>query len=72
MANIGVTRMLSKAHIVIPQEMKEYLTEGDKLVVIQNNGRLILKKMEDFKNLEDLEWISKIFLRKSKNGDVVS
>ncbi len=50
--------MSSKGQVVIPQEMRENLREGDKLVVIKNNGQIILKKMEDFdKNLEeDLEF----------------
>lgn len=54
MANIGVTKMSSKGQVVIPQEMRQGLKEGDKLVVIQNNSQIILKKMEKFdKNLEE-------------------
>jgi len=58
MANISVTKMSSKGQVVIPQEMRENLEEGDKLVVIRNNRQIILEKMEDFdKNLEeDLEF----------------
>jgi len=58
MAKISVTRMSSKGQIVIPKEMRENIEEGDRLVIIKNNGQLILKKMEDFdKNLkEDLEF----------------
>ena len=58
MANISITKMSSKGQIVIPQEMRENLEEGDKIVIIKNDGQLILKKMEDFdKNLkEDLEF----------------
>ena len=58
MANISITKMSSKGQIVIPQEMREDIKEGDKLVIIKNDGQLILKKMEDFdKNLkEDLEF----------------
>ncbi len=58
MANISVTKMSSKGQIVIPQEMREHLAEGDKLVVIKNDRQIILEKMEDFdKNLEeDLEF----------------
>ncbi len=43
---------------MIPQEMRDKLKEGDKLVVIKNDNQIILKKMEDFdKNLEeDLEF----------------
>jgi len=58
MANISITKISSKGQIVIPQDMRGDLKEGDKLVVIKNNGQIILKKMKDFdKNLEeDLEF----------------
>ena len=50
--------MSSKGQVVIPQEMRDKLKEGDKLVIIRNGNQIILKKMEDFnKNLEeDLEF----------------
>lgn len=58
MVEISITKISSKGQVVIPQEMRDKLKEGDKLVVIKNDGRIILKKMEDFnKNLqEDLEF----------------
>ena len=58
MANISITTMSSKGQIVIPQDMREDIAEGDKMVIIKNDGQLILKKMDDFdKNLkEDLEF----------------
>jgi len=58
MANISITKMSSKGQVVIPREMREGIEEGDKMVVIKNDGQIILKKMEDFdKNLkEDLEF----------------
>ena len=58
MVEISVTKISSKGQVVIPQEMRDKLKEGDKLVVIKNDGQIILKKMEDFnKNLqEDLEF----------------
>ena len=58
MVEISITKISSKGQVVIPQEMRDKLKEGDKLVVIKNNGQIILKKMEDFnKNLqEDLEF----------------
>lgn len=50
--------MSSKGQIVIPQEMRGNLEEGDRLVIIKNDNQLILKKVEDFdKNLKgDLEF----------------
>lgn len=58
MANISITKISSKGQVVIPQDMRGDLKEGDKLVVIRNNGQIILKKAKDFdKNLEeDLEF----------------
>jgi AbrB family looped-hinge helix DNA binding protein len=58
MTDISITKMSSKGQIVIPQEMREGIEEGDKIVVIKNGGQIILKKMKDFdKNLEeDLEF----------------
>ena len=50
--------MSSKGQVVIPQDMREGLSEGEKLVIIKNGQQIILKKMDDFdKNLEeDLEF----------------
>ena len=58
MASISITKISSKGQVVIPQEMRKNLKEGDKLVVIKNDDQIILKKMEDFdRNLEeDLEF----------------
>ena len=58
MAEINITKISSKGQVVIPQEMRKDLKEGDKLVVMRNNGQIILKKAEDFdKNIEeDLEF----------------
>jgi len=61
MANINITKISSKGQVVIPQNMREDLSEGDELVIIKNNNQIILKKMEDFnENLkEDLEFAKK-------------
>ena len=56
MANMCVTHISSKGHIAIPQAMREDLIEGDKLVIANSAGRLILKKIEDLKDLQDLEF----------------
>ncbi|HRZ85189.1 MAG TPA: AbrB/MazE/SpoVT family DNA-binding domain-containing protein [Candidatus Paceibacterota bacterium] len=54
MANIDITRVSSKGQVVIPQDMRKDLKEGDKLIVIRNNEQIILKKAEDFdKNIEE-------------------
>jgi AbrB family looped-hinge helix DNA binding protein len=58
MAHISITKLSSKGQIVIPQDMREGMKEGDKLIIIKDEGKLILKKAEDFdKNIEeDLEF----------------
>ena len=57
MSQIDITKMSSKGQVVIPQELREGINEGDKLVVIRNADQIILKKADKFdKNLkEDLE-----------------
>ncbi|MCK4669773.1 MAG: AbrB/MazE/SpoVT family DNA-binding domain-containing protein [Nanoarchaeota archaeon] len=59
--DIAITKMSSKGQIVIPVEMRRGLHEGDKIVVIKNNGQLILKKASKLdENLkEDLEFARK-------------
>lgn len=56
--DIAITRISSKGQIVIPTEMRKNLKEGEKLVIMQNNGQLILKKTKDFSKTleEDLEF----------------
>ncbi len=58
MANIGMTRMSSKGQIVIPLEMRKEIKEGEKLLVIQSDGKIILKKATDADEAfqEDLEF----------------
>lgn len=58
MANIEITKVSSKGQIVIPQDLRGDISEGDKLVVIRNGDQIILKKADKFdKNIEeDLEF----------------
>lgn len=52
--DINVTRLSSKGQVVIPQEMRRGFIEGEKLIIIQNNDQLILKKASAFrKNIEE-------------------
>ena len=50
--------MSSKGQVVIPQEMRKNIKEGEKILVIQDGDKLILKKASELdKNLkEDLEF----------------
>ena len=58
MANIGITKMSSKGQIVIPQELRTWIDEGEEFVVIRDGNRIILKNTKDFdENIrEDLEF----------------
>jgi len=55
---IALTKMSSKGQVVIPAELRENIKEGENLMIIKNNGQLILKKVKNLnKNLkEDLEF----------------
>ena len=58
MVKINITRVSSKGQVVIPSEMRDDIKEGDELVIIKDENRIILKKFdsisEDMK--EDLEF----------------
>ena len=58
MTNINIIKMSSKGQIVIPLDMRKGIKEGEKLFIIQNEGKLIIKKAsESNKNFqEDLEF----------------
>lgn len=58
MVEIDITRLSSKGQVVIPLEMRKKFKKGEKLVIIQSDSQLILKKAKDFdKSLrEDLEF----------------
>lgn len=58
MAQIDITKMSSKGQVVIPQELREGFSEGDKIVVIRNQDQIILKKANamDKQLAEDIEF----------------
>ncbi len=58
MAEIGITKMSSKGQVVIPLEMRKNIKEGEKLLVIESDGKLIIKKATDMDEQlqEDLEF----------------
>lgn len=55
---IAITKMSSKGQIVLPLEMRKNIKEGEKLIMIWDKGRIIMKKATSLdKNLaEDLEF----------------
>ncbi|MCX6707406.1 MAG: AbrB/MazE/SpoVT family DNA-binding domain-containing protein [Candidatus Woesearchaeota archaeon] len=56
--DFAITKMSSKGQIVIPAEMREDINEGDKMLIIKNNGQIIMKKASDLdkRMKEDLEF----------------
>ena len=55
--DLSITKMSSKGQVVIPQEMRKGIKEGEKLVLIKNGKQIIMKKASDMDNNleEDLE-----------------
>ncbi|MFA5141894.1 MAG: AbrB/MazE/SpoVT family DNA-binding domain-containing protein [Candidatus Woesearchaeota archaeon] len=71
--NVAITRMSSKGQVVIPADMRTDIDENTKLIIIQNDNQLIMKKVDDLtKNLEeDLAFAKKTeeaFKRYEKGG----
>jgi AbrB family looped-hinge helix DNA binding protein len=58
MVNINVTKMSSKGQIVIPIEMRQGLKEGEELLILKDEDRIILKKASKLSEemREDLEF----------------
>ena len=59
--DLAITKMSSKGQIVIPTEMRSNISEGEKLILINDSGRIIIKKISELdKNLEeDLKFAKK-------------
>ena len=58
MVSFDIIRMSSKGQIVIPSNMRENLSEGEELMIIKDDERFILKKVQNLtENIkEDLEF----------------
>lgn len=58
MVSIDVIRVSSKGQIVIPSNMRKNLKEGDELLIIKDDDRIIIKKAADLTESmkEDLEF----------------
>ncbi len=56
--DVAITKMSSKGQIVIPAEMRADISEGEKLLIIQNDKQLIMKKASDLDKqmVEDIEF----------------
>ena len=54
MINVAITKLSSKGQIVIPAEMRDDFSKGEKLVIIKSGKQLILKKVSDLgENFEE-------------------
>ncbi|GBE18621.1 spoVT / AbrB like domain protein [archaeon BMS3Abin16] len=54
MMDIAITKMSSKGQVVIPAEMRKGIKAGEKLLIIENDNQLIIKRAKDLdKNLEE-------------------
>ncbi len=47
MIDIAITKLSSRGQIVIPSEMRDNFSVGEKLVIIKSGEQLILKKVSD-------------------------
>lgn len=58
MIKISITKLSSKGQIVIPSNMRGDLKEGEELIIIKDDNRIILKKAEKITEQmkEDLEF----------------
>ena len=58
MVNISIIKISSKGQIVIPASMRENLKKGEELVIIKDDDRIVLHKVEKLsdKMKEDLEF----------------
>jgi len=76
MVNIDIIKISSKGQIVIPSKMRENLKEGDELVIIKDDERIILKKVEKLteKMKEDLEFAKRTeeAYKRIEAGDFIS
>jgi len=61
MVEVNMTTVSAKGQVVIPQNFRDDFKEGDKLLVIKSEGRLIMKKATEFDEQlkEDLEFAKK-------------
>ncbi|MBU1199162.1 MAG: AbrB/MazE/SpoVT family DNA-binding domain-containing protein [Nanoarchaeota archaeon] len=56
--DVAITKMSSKGQIVIPKEMRKDIKEGDKILIIKTDDRMLLKKAteKDRQMQEDIEF----------------
>lgn len=74
--DFAITKMSSKGQIVIPSNLRNEFNIGDKLLIIKNDHKLIIKKASEMeKNLqEDLEFARRTeeAWKKFEKGEFIS
>jgi len=76
MVSISLTRVSSKGQIVIPSDMRTDINEGDELIIIKDEDRIILKKAEKISEQmkEDIEFARRTenALKRIESGEFIS
>jgi len=74
--DIAITKMSSKGQVVIPAQMRKDIEAGEKLLIIRDNGHLLMKKASDLSEqlAEDLEFArrTEAALRRWERGECTS
>jgi len=76
MVDIAIARMSSKGQIVIPQEMRQEFKQGEKVVILKKEGKLLLRPASDFgeRLAEDVEFAKRTeeALRRYERGEFIT
>ena len=66
MVEINVTKMSSRGQIVIPLDMRQGISEGEKLIIIKRGDELILRKSLPESALLSEKSLAKTWLNKKE------
>jgi len=67
MVEINVTKMSSRGQIVIPLDMRQGISEGEKLIIIKRGDELILRKSLPESALLSEKSLAKTWLNKKED-----
>jgi len=61
---IEITKMTSKGQVVIPQEIRKEarLKEGEKFLVYDLNGNVVLKRIKNIEKVKNIDEFEKTFI----------
>jgi len=76
MVSMSVIKLSSKGQIVIPASMRENLKEGDELLLIKDDERIVIKKVDNLTKeiKDDLEFARRTeeALKRYDRGEFIS